>query len=321
MALAASNITMTAIKTALGDATFALSTLAKSANVNMNAFYSPVTINLNTGSKCFVCAADTCPHDQGDFRCYEHTANTPCVNLTNNLTFGGSPASCCVLNPIFHYEFNLKALNSACVVTDVVTKLYVDNTCAVLLSTNCKAISFSANTPPTGHKKNQTLRATNCTMMCICVPTPASYAGCTLYADTYMTDGVGSYCVRYPTFESNIFICQLPDPCVTLFPCLPYPTGWCSAFPVKDQDNHTSGSCVWSFTAKMMGNCGTGTAEICADVDLCYNYLSTDYLICCNVNFYGGFVCISAAISPTHALAYSDDCSIYGQINTIYGFV
>lgn len=125
MGLAVTNLTITAIRAALGATDWALSLLCKHSNVNVWSYYKPCAMQANGGTLLLEKATDVAPHNQGEFRGYNHAAVAPNLQTPNpTLTYYGSSDLSGVVFQVNNNEANLKELSSD--ITHLMFKFYTN---------------------------------------------------------------------------------------------------------------------------------------------------------------------------------------------------
>ena len=157
--LTATNLTISAIKTAVGSALNNLSGLVTLTNLNPYSFYSPGGPRPNASTKIIEYAPVTSgPYKQGDFRYYDHvaTAGTSGGNFSIDVYEDGPDPRTIEFNCEFR-ELNYKRLDSG--ISRIRAQLYDDAGHTSPIG-SLVALAITEDTespsPPTGHVVTQT---------------------------------------------------------------------------------------------------------------------------------------------------------------------
>jgi hypothetical protein len=116
MALGNTNISVSGIKTEMGiGSPNNVSGLNTNAVVNPYSFWSPRGVQFNASTKVLEAVTDAAPYNMGDFRRYNHSAQTPTTRATPNTDLAISPVASGMYVPVWvdYFEVNLKRADAS----------------------------------------------------------------------------------------------------------------------------------------------------------------------------------------------------------------
>jgi hypothetical protein len=195
MALGSTNINTTMIGTEIGSASHLISELVGAAGLNKFSFYAPGTLSID-GSKNLVLTPPVTIFKLGDFRSYNHTANTsapPSGAGTDNWGPGGSTIA---FTQVWHpFDLNIKEITGY---DNYVTMNFYFTTVDRTAETNRKhqqifPITYNGITPLVGHTRQTAFK---CDANQNCSVTGLNIAGlatpdANIYIETFISDNAG----------------------------------------------------------------------------------------------------------------------------------
>ena len=216
--LSTTDLTISAIKTALGSSGNSLSVLNKDSGINKWSFYRPGSISANATTKLVELTADTTPYKMGDFRRYNHTALTPhaAADYTQNWGPGGSTMS--VTLATYIERLNVKELVPSTTMYFTVDYYLSSANRAAKTSRQRRQtflLNLSTETPPAGHTNNQTQAPSSSFQLLTDTGVPTSILtkpNDVLYCDTYISDLSSTELIRFDDSYTDISTHEVANP-------------------------------------------------------------------------------------------------------------
>lgn len=160
-----SSVSVSDVKSEMSVGNNSVSSLCTHSNINMYSFCSPCSYSINGTTKIVSKSNDTAPYQLGDFRRYNHSAQTPTLNAVNAIrSEDGLSTEAAVFN-VVTYETNILAIDNTS--DSIIVEAYSDNARTVPYPSGggdnifTFPISFSTthpngfSLPVSGHKKNE----------------------------------------------------------------------------------------------------------------------------------------------------------------------
>jgi len=182
--------------------------LTRHASINKWSFYRSGSISANASTKLIELTAPSSNDKLGNFRGYNHSANTPYLfdGYSGGLYYGPGGTSFTFTTIVYLEELNVRELTSGSV-PYIIIKYYPTSTDRTngtnVIKTTSTLVSETSVTPPVGHSNNQTAKPAsasqtiNDTFNVVDIP-----AGNTVYLDVYIGNNGGS--TVYGRFGSSI---------------------------------------------------------------------------------------------------------------------
>lgn len=296
MALGTTDISVSLVKNTLGETTNNVSELCTSPNINMYSFYKPCGLQANATTKVVESVTDVSPFHLGDFRKYDHSANTPNVQPDMQVNFVPESSSVTFSMSYINSQLNLKEVDSS--ISNLLVKIYSNEARTIQIASKNVAINYFAVTPPVGHKNQETQQASSTQIITgITVNNPNLYS--TLYAETWFSDIGETLRGRLSDHVTEITMHEYSNPTLSFSTMSWSPSPFweqsstCSAtavFANNIVNNNTQGDTSWNFSfipASVW--CSSGVQErVAGDVVIKYYYDGTEYTIKTVTGFYEG---------------------------------
>jgi hypothetical protein len=185
------------------------SALVRHASITQWSFYRPGALSVHGTTKLVTRVAGTSDDKLGDFRGYNHTANTPTTPSDFDRNWGPGGTTISLTFVTYVEEWNLRETTSGSV-PYISVRYYLSGTNRTnkvsAVRTYTVLASETSNTPPTGHTNNQTQRPASASQIVTDANFPTSLItkpDDVLYVDIYISDISGNEVARFGAAQTD----------------------------------------------------------------------------------------------------------------------
>lgn len=204
MPLGTTNITVSDVKTELGNSSNDVSVLCSDTNISKWSFYAPGNLSVDSNKNAVWTAG---ANKLGDFRSYNHSVSEPSGGINQSVPWGPSTTPIDIIYVSFPQQMNIKEF---AVYGDYITSKFYTSTAdrdsetnAISGTTQIDPIVYNTITPLAGHTRDTTQQAQNPQQHTVTI-NPSGFSNTDyVYGETYISDISGNRKINMGSIRSD----------------------------------------------------------------------------------------------------------------------